>query len=338
MKHTSCFLLVVFFCFHLIASPVDTTRYTILTSGTVSGKQLSWKNNKNSYGYYYEDNDRGRGPSITQTVVTNDNGVVIKEEITGVDYFKTAVKEIFSVKQNKAFWKNKFEDDSAVFKNQVYSEINGTPAAIELLLKMLRSSPAKQLDVLPAGTRNFSETTEKEISNGKEKITVQLVAFSGYGGAPSYTWFTKDGKFFASVSEWSSIIKQGFEKNADELYAVQKKYEQKFFTDLSKKITQKNPDGIAIKNANVFDVKTGTVRSNYTVLIKEGRIERVGDVASINIPSSYKIINGTNKFLMPGLWEMHGHFFQEAGPFMLAQGVTNLRDMGNGPGLLTLRD
>jgi hypothetical protein len=39
---------------------------------------------------------------------------------------------------------------------------------------------------------------------------------------------------------------------------------------------------------------------------------------------------------MPGLWEMHGHFGQESGPFMIAQGVTNLRDMGNGPSLLTI--
>jgi imidazolonepropionase-like amidohydrolase len=338
MKHTIFSLLIAFFCTNLKASPIDTTRYTILTSGNVSGKQLSWKNDKNNYGYYYEFNDRGRGPSITQTIVTNDKGFVVKEDINGVDYYKTIVKEIFSVKHTKAFWKNKFEDDSAAFKNQVYSDINGTPASIELLLKMLRSSSSKQLDVLPAGTRNFSETTEKEISNGKEKIPVQLIAFSGYGGAPSYTWFTKDGKFFASVSEWSAIIKQGFEKNADELYNVQKKYEQQFYTDLSKKITQKTADGIAIKNANVFDARTGTVRSNYTVLIKDNKIIRVGDVANVEIPSSFKIINGTNKFLMPGLWEMHGHFFQDSGPFMLAQGVTNLRDMGNGPGLLTLRD
>jgi len=32
---------------------------------------------------------------------------------------------------------------------------------------------------------------------------------------------------------------------------------------------------------------------------------------------------------MPGLWEMHGHFFMGDGPMMMAQGVTNLRDMGN---------
>ena len=195
------FLSALFICFVLAlqvsANTIDTIRYSILTSGQPSGKQLSWNNDKNDYHYYYEFNDRGRGPSITQSLVTNDNGVVIKEEITGVDYYKTPVNEVFYVKKDKAFWKNKFEDDSAVFKSQTYSDINGTPASIELLLKMLQSSNSKQLDVLPAGTRNFEKTFEKEIFKGQQKQQLQLIAFSGFGGAPSYTWFTKDGVFFA---------------------------------------------------------------------------------------------------------------------------------------------
>ena len=32
------------------------------------------------------------------------------------------------------------------------------------------------------------------------------------------------------------------------------------------------------------------------------------------LPAGYKVIDGTNKFLMPGLWEMHGHFFMGDGP------------------------
>ncbi len=309
-----------------------------MTSGLPSGKQISWQDNKNDHHYYYEFNDRGRGPSITQAITTNDDGIVTKEEITGVDYYKTPVNEIFYTKDNKAFWKNKFENDSATFTNQTYSDINGTPASIELLLKMLRSSSTKQLDVLPAGSRDFKVTAENEISNGQQKLQVELIAFSGFGGAPQYSWFTKDGSFFASLADWSSIIKHGFEKNADELLTIQKKYEQQFYTDLANKITQKNIAGIAIKNVSVFNSKTGTASLNNTVLIKNGKVEKIGISSSITVPSSYKIIDGSGKFLMPGLWEMHGHFDQSSGPFMIAQGVTNLRDMGNGPSLLTVRE
>ncbi|MBS1610014.1 MAG: amidohydrolase family protein [Bacteroidetes bacterium] len=337
MKNISTCTICIAIVLHAAAGPTDTTRYSILTSGLLSGKQLAWQENKNDHHYYYEFNDRGRGPSITQAITTDDAGIVIKEEITGVDYYKTPVNEIFYTKDNKAFWKNKFENDSAVFSNQTYSDINGTPASSELLLSMLRSSSTKKLDVLPAGTRNFEEIIEKEISNGQQKQQVQLIAFSGFGGAPQYSWFTKEGIFFASLSDWSSIILQGFEKNTDELIMIQKKYEQLFYNNLAKKITQKNANGIAIKNVSVFNSKTGILSLNNTVLIKAGKIERLGTVSSVAVPSSYKIIDGTGKFLMPGLWEMHGHFDQGSGPFMLAQGVTNLRDMGNGPSLLTVR-
>jgi len=338
MKSLSWLCIFIGFTLQLSANTIDTTRYNILTSGKISGKQISWQNDKNDYHYYYEFNDRGRGPSITQAITADNNGFVIKEEITGIDYYKTPVNEVFYVSNNKAYWKNKFENDSAAFQNQTYSDINGTPASIELLLKMLRSSSTKQLNVLPAGTRDFKEVIEKEITNGSQSVKLQLIAFSGFGGAPQYFWFTKDGGFFASVADWSSIIRQGFEKNADELNTIQKKYEQEFYSNLAKKITQKTSDGIAIKNVNLFNSETGTVSPNITVLIKNGKIEKTGNASSITIPSSYKTIDGTGKFLMPGLWEMHGHFGQESGPFMIAQGVTNLRDMGNGPELLVLRD
>jgi imidazolonepropionase-like amidohydrolase len=66
-------------------------------------------------------------------------------------------------------------------------------------------------------------------------------------------------------------------------------------------------------------------------------IEKIGNSSYTPIPAGYKIIDGTNKFLMPGLWEMHGHFFMSDGPLMMAQGVTNLRDMGNGEELWNLK-
>ncbi|MES1221168.1 MAG: amidohydrolase family protein [Bacteroidota bacterium] len=338
MKAIYTLCICIAFALKVSANSTDTIRYSILTSGLPSGKQLSWQDNKNDHHYYYEFNDRGRGPSITQVITTNDAGIVTKEEITGVDYYKTPVNEIFYINGSKAFWKNKFEDDSATFTNQTYSDINGAPASSELLLSMLRSSSSQKLDVLPAGSRDFKEIMVKEISNGQQKLQVQLIAFSGFGGAPQYSWFTKDGGFFASLADWSSIIRQGFEKNADELLTIQKKYEQLFYNNLAKSITQKNTTGVAIKNVNVFNSITGTVSLNNTVLIKNGKIEKTGSASIVTIPSSYKVIDGTNKFLMPGLWEMHGHFDQSSGPFMIAQGVTNLRDMGNGPSLLTVRE
>src|SRR4030095_16898219 len=118
---------------------------------------------------------------------------------------------------------------------------------------------------------------------------------------------------------------------------IQKKFENNFYTNLAKTVTEKNTAGIAIKNVTVFNAAEGSTFINGTVLIKGNMIEKIGNSTYTTIPAGYKIIDGTKKFLMPGLWEMHGHFFMSDGPLMTAQGITNLRDMGNGEELWNLK-
>jgi imidazolonepropionase-like amidohydrolase len=165
-----------------------------------------------------------------------------------------------------------------------------------------------------------------------------LVAFSGSGSAPFYLWFTTDNRFFGSTSDWSSLIQKGYEKSVDALYGIQKQFENKFYTGLAEQLTQKTAAGIAIKNVTVFNTETGDTSPHQTVLVRGDKIEKLGNTNGVIIPAGYKIINGKGKFLMPGLWDVHCHFSKDQGPLMLAQGVTNIRDMGNGPELLNVRD
>lgn len=321
-----------------LAQQTDTTHYNVVRLGKVTGKQLSWKKNQTDYYYYFEFNDRGRGPSITSHLRTNDKGVIILQEITGVDYFKTKVEEKFEVVNGKAHWKNKFENETVPFKGELYSNMNGTPGETELTLKLLNASATKKMNILPSGSISFKKVKELTISDDKNKQqTIQLIGFTGLGGPPNYNWFTSDGRYFANISEWTSIIQQGFEKNIDTLLYFQKPFEKSFFTDLAQSIPEKTPNGIAIKNVTVFNAGEGSTFANGTVLIKNNLIEKVGNSTYTKIPAGYKVIDGTNKFLMPGLWEMHGHFFMNDGPVMLAQGVTNLRDMGNGDELWNVK-
>ncbi len=185
---------------------------------------------------------------------------------------------------------------------------------------------------------NFTIVKEETARDEKNNsIDIQLVGFSGLGGPPNYAWFTKDGDFFGNLSDWMSIIKEGYEKNIDILLPIQKKIENNFYTNLGTTVTEKNSTGIAIKNVTVFNAAEGSNLINGTVLIKGNTIEKVGGAANTPIPAGYKVIDGTNKFLMPGLWEMHGHFFMSDGPLMTAQGITNLRDMGNNDELWSVK-
>jgi imidazolonepropionase-like amidohydrolase len=59
-------------------------------------------------------------------------------------------------------------------------------------------------------------------------------------------------------------------------------------------------------------------------------ITRVGPAAHVTVPGGAQIIDGTGKTLVPGLWDSHMHFEDDAsGPMLLSLGVTSVRDPGN---------
>ena len=63
---------------------------------------------------------------------------------------------------------------------------------------------------------------------------------------------------------------------------------------------------ILISNVNIVDVRTGNIIENRQVVVDSGKISRI--LESISNAENYKItIDGTGKFLMPGLAEMHAH-------------------------------
>ncbi len=95
---------------------------------------------------------------------------------------------------------------------------------------------------------------------------------------------------------------------------------------------QEAPTGpLAIRDVTVIDVVEGRSLPAMTVLIRAGKIEAIGKAAKQRIPKDARVIDGTGKFLMPGLWDMHTHFTQDRSSLdlFLAHGVTGVRDMGS---------
>ncbi|MGB2666968.1 MAG: hypothetical protein WAK48_23400, partial [Candidatus Acidiferrum sp.] len=85
----------------------------------------------------------------------------------------------------------------------------------------------------------------------------------------------------------------------------------------------------------MIDATGAAPKPNCTVLISGGRISAIGPADKITIPGDYKIVDGTGKFLIPGLADMHIHLTGagEPGgsrefilPLLLANGITTVRD------------
>ncbi|MGQ0735534.1 MAG: amidohydrolase family protein [Acidobacteriota bacterium] len=95
------------------------------------------------------------------------------------------------------------------------------------------------------------------------------------------------------------------------------------------------PEGepaLAITNVNVVDAGAGAVLERRTVIVSGGRIRSIERDSAV--PGGAETIDGTGRFLIPGLWDMHVHLRDARAPDLLmpqfiAHGVTGVRDMAS---------
>lgn len=97
------------------------------------------------------------------------------------------------------------------------------------------------------------------------------------------------------------------------------------------------PSVLTIANVTVIDTTGGPPQLHRTVTVRNGRID---DIRDSTLPKSKQRgleINGTGKFLIPGLWDMHVHMVfgdwfprgkEVTLPLFIANGITGVRDMG----------
>ncbi|MEQ9425545.1 MAG: hypothetical protein RJQ09_14065 [Cyclobacteriaceae bacterium] len=65
---------------------------------------------------------------------------------------------------------------------------------------------------------------------------------------------------------------------------------------------------LVIKNVNVVDVRAGQLMAKpKDVLIDGERIRKIIDSGTLKFEESITVQDGQNKFLIPGMWDMHAH-------------------------------
>jgi len=100
----------------------------------------------------------------------------------------------------------------------------------------------------------------------------------------------------------------------------------------------------AFVNVNVVPMTGEVLLSGRTVVVENGRISATGPVESTVVPDGARIVDGTDRYLMPGLAEMHGHVPGDDSPGLervltlyAVNGVTSVRGMLGQPSHLRLR-
>jgi imidazolonepropionase-like amidohydrolase len=108
------------------------------------------------------------------------------------------------------------------------------------------------------------------------------------------------------------------------------------------------PDpAVALENVAIVSVLDERIHRGRTVLIRDGRIERVGPAGRVPLPEGTRRVDATGKFLVPGLIDMHVHLLSDGAlpdslapdelMILVANGITTARLMIGTPEHLALR-
>jgi len=110
-------------------------------------------------------------------------------------------------------------------------------------------------------------------------------------------------------------------------------------------ITNSQADTTVIVNVNVVPMSSEIVLPQQTVVVVGGKIAQIGDVDAVPVPKGSTVVDGTDRFLMPGLAEMHAHVtsttpyqIDRLSTLFVANGITTIRGMLGQTSHLKLRD
>src|SRR6185369_11370041 len=89
---------------------------------------------------------------------------------------------------------------------------------------------------------------------------------------------------------------------------------------------------LAFTHVSVIDATGAPAKSDMTMILNGDRIVEIGKTREARLPKDAQVVDATGKFLIPGLWDMHVHWYlKDYLPLFIANGVTGARLMWGMP-------
>ncbi len=109
-------------------------------------------------------------------------------------------------------------------------------------------------------------------------------------------------------------------------------------------VTTAYAESTAFINVNVIPMTSDSLLAARTVIVTDGEIVAIGNVDDTAVPADAVVVDGTDRYLIPGLSEMHGHVpggssgdLDRVLHLYIANGITTVRGMLGQPSHLELR-
>jgi len=276
--------------------------------------------------------ENGRGPHVDARMTFAADGTITKLTAQGHHTFGATFDASFERTGDHVRWASKEETgERDVTGPAFYVPIEEIP---ELQGRMVQAAlrHGGSIAVLPSGTARVTKTGEVTITANGASRTVVGYDVTGIDLVPISTWMNSDGSWFGFVSEWYSVVPEGWETAVAKLVAKQQEQTRAHDAELATQLAHRPPAaGLAYTHARVLDVERGRWLTDQTVVVVGDKIASLGPSASAKIPRGAEVVDLAGKALVPGMIDMHVHHSEESGVLDLASGVTTVRDVGNDP-------
>lgn len=312
----------------LAVPPANAEHFTIMSTAGVHGHSTRWTAADGSLMGRESLLLRGQASEIDSKTHLGADHMIDSLVIRGFTPQGDAA-ETFSIDKGIATWKSPVDGASSAYaKPALYSAFGGPIDTTAVLAEAALAAPDHALPMLPGGVARLEKLTSLTVGEGAQKKTVTAYAISGIVNTPIPVWMDERGKFFA-LDGGLTWIPAGYEqfqplldKAQDEALAVRSRME-------SKQLATAPAGPLAFTHVRSF-VDGSKFVEDETIVVDKGVITQVGPSSTIQAPTDARVIDGTGKALVPGLWDAHQHVSDDASATMLlALGITSVRDPGN---------
>ncbi len=268
--------------------------------------------------------------TVNSELQLDEGGLIVAQTITGISPFKAPIDESFSYIDGVASWSTPGEQGTITTDEPAFYTANEglTFGAAGALIRVAAASMDNEVALFPNGTARVEKVREFTAATPHGKELLSLYAVSGIGFTPSYIWMDQELNVAAfDGGGYIGMIPEGWDASVlQELSAVQSLEDAEYTERLARDLATRTDGPVIFENVDVVDVVNGVLLSGRHVMAANGVITAISE-SPIESNGAVRI-DGTGQSLMPGMWDMHGHFGLTDGVLNIAGGITNVRDIG----------
>ncbi|PSJ43559.1 amidohydrolase family protein [Allosphingosinicella deserti] len=311
----------------LLKPPADAVHYVVVSEAGKHGDQWRWRLPDGRTAYRWSQELRGWITEMDQVTTFAADGTVQATVVRGVTMTGDAAEE-FRIENGRARWKTATDSGSAPAGGW-YIPAGGISIAGAPMIEQLARAGEAGIGFLPSGKGRMSFGQTLTIQGAAGPKTVQLAFIRGILPSPIPVWLNADRSYFGEVS-FISTLPAGYEGALKPLRDAQDAATASEVKAIAQRFLAPGARAPVLFNkVRLFDADKGVFIADRAVLAKDGKIAAIGPAGSLKAPAGARVIDGSGKTLVPGIWDSHMHIGDDWSVLSnVANGMTSFRSPG----------